>query len=255
MLVSYFFIALLASLVGLITGIGGGVIIKPVLDLIHFHSIGDINFFSSAAVISMSCLSIVKKRNQLKSIQLGYVALICVGSIIGGYLGSSILSMLMAQIDSKWILKIQSAILIILLSVTFYISNNDIKYNIKSNPVLIFAFGIVLGSTSSFLGIGGGPFNILVFKNILGFSFRESALYSIIIILFSQGTNMVNLLSSFGLHAFDLQFAVNIVLSSLLGTIMGIYLEPKMDEGFLNRILSFVLIGLIILNGVNLFGL
>ena len=42
----FFLVSLLASVVGAICGIGGGVIIKPVLDLLHLESVSTISFLS-----------------------------------------------------------------------------------------------------------------------------------------------------------------------------------------------------------------
>ena len=43
-----------ASVVGAICGIGGGVIIKPVLDLLHMETVAAIQFLSGCTVLSMS---------------------------------------------------------------------------------------------------------------------------------------------------------------------------------------------------------
>ena len=51
----FFVVALGASVVGAICGIGGGVIIKPVLDLLHLETVPAISFFSGCTVLSMSC--------------------------------------------------------------------------------------------------------------------------------------------------------------------------------------------------------
>ena len=42
----FFLVALGASAVGAVCGIGGGVIIKPVLDLLHLETVSAISFLS-----------------------------------------------------------------------------------------------------------------------------------------------------------------------------------------------------------------
>ena len=49
-----------ASIIGAICGIGGGVIIKPVLDAFGVLSVGTISFLSSCTVLAMSCYSVLK---------------------------------------------------------------------------------------------------------------------------------------------------------------------------------------------------
>lgn len=50
---AYFIISLLASVVGAICGIGGGVIIKPTLDLFHLDSVATVSFLSGCTVLVM----------------------------------------------------------------------------------------------------------------------------------------------------------------------------------------------------------
>ena len=56
----FFLVALTASIAGAICGIGGGVIIKPVLDLLHLETVAAISFLSGCTVLSMSCYSVGK---------------------------------------------------------------------------------------------------------------------------------------------------------------------------------------------------
>ena len=53
-------IAFGASIVGAICGIGGGVIIKPLLDAFGIAGVAEISFLSGCTVLSMSCYSVVK---------------------------------------------------------------------------------------------------------------------------------------------------------------------------------------------------
>ncbi len=51
-------VCFLSSVVGAVCGIGGGVIIKPVLDLLHLETVAAISFLSGCTVLSMSCYSV-----------------------------------------------------------------------------------------------------------------------------------------------------------------------------------------------------
>ncbi len=55
----YFVVIVLANTVGAISGMGGGVLIKPILDLIGVHSVAGISFYSTVAVFTMSIVSTV----------------------------------------------------------------------------------------------------------------------------------------------------------------------------------------------------
>lgn len=50
----YLLVSFLASVVGAVCGIGGGVIIKPVLDLFGLAGVSTISFLSGCTVLSMS---------------------------------------------------------------------------------------------------------------------------------------------------------------------------------------------------------
>ena len=57
-----FLVCFLASTIGAICGIGGGVIIKPVLDAFGIMSVSKISFLSSCTVLSMTTYSVVKSK-------------------------------------------------------------------------------------------------------------------------------------------------------------------------------------------------
>ena len=54
-----FLVCFLASVVGAICGIGGGVIIKPVLDAFGIMDVATISFLSGCTVLSMRLYSLV----------------------------------------------------------------------------------------------------------------------------------------------------------------------------------------------------
>ena len=66
-IILYVIIILLATIFGAVAGLGGGVIIKPLFDMIAFHDASTIGFYSSIAVFTMSIVSIYKQlRNGFK---------------------------------------------------------------------------------------------------------------------------------------------------------------------------------------------
>lgn len=57
-ILALFLVSFLASTAGAICGIGGGVIIKPTLDLFQMASVSTISFLSGCTVLSMSLYSV-----------------------------------------------------------------------------------------------------------------------------------------------------------------------------------------------------
>ena len=60
--VLFWMISFGASIVGAICGIGGGVIIKPVLDAFGVLSVSTISFLSGCTVLAMTCYSVIRGR-------------------------------------------------------------------------------------------------------------------------------------------------------------------------------------------------
>ncbi|GAA4063640.1 hypothetical protein [Amphibacillus indicireducens] len=58
----YFIISLLASIIGAIAGIGGGVFIKPILDFLGDYPLATIGILSSTTVLTMSVVSLWTRR-------------------------------------------------------------------------------------------------------------------------------------------------------------------------------------------------
>ncbi len=84
----FFLIAFLACLAGSICGMGGGVIIKPVLDACAVGSVSQINFLSGCTVLCMSSWSVGKalvKRESLIDLKLS--TWLALGAAAGGVLG------------------------------------------------------------------------------------------------------------------------------------------------------------------------
>ena len=57
-----FLICLIATTAGGISGVGGGVIIKPVLDAFGVLSVSTISFLSGCTVLAMTCYSVIRGR-------------------------------------------------------------------------------------------------------------------------------------------------------------------------------------------------
>lgn len=83
---SFFVISLAASIVGAICGIGGGVIIKPLLDAFGILDVKTISFLSGCTVLSMSVYSFViskVKRESLVDMKIGTP--LALGAAAGGF--------------------------------------------------------------------------------------------------------------------------------------------------------------------------
>ena len=94
MYILFFLISFFASIIGAICGIGGGIIIKPVMDAFGVLDVSVINFLSGCTVLSMTtysvCKSFVAKDS---SVNMKTGTPLAIGAAIGGLIGKELFSM------------------------------------------------------------------------------------------------------------------------------------------------------------------
>ena len=101
MIVVFFAVSLLASIVGSICGIGGGVIIKPVLDAMNVMSVSCISFLSGCTVLTMSVVSVYKNMRAGKKLNLRIATLLAVGAAVGGVAGKMMFEAVKASVGNE----------------------------------------------------------------------------------------------------------------------------------------------------------
>lgn len=221
----FFIIAFLSSIVGAICGIGGGVIIKPVLDLLHVGSVASISFLSSCTVLSMSLYSVgTSLAGKKRLIDLRTVTPLAIGAVFGGIIGKYGFQFLSQTVsDSRMIGAIQSACLAIITFATFLymINKNKIRTLQITTPALSAMIGAFLGILSSFLGIGGGPINLIVLFFFFSMDTKVAAACSLYIILFSQIASLLLSLFTGNIPSFETKSLLLMILGGIGGGIVG----------------------------------
>ena len=97
----YFLIAIGATTVGSLTGMGGGVIIKPLMDVIHGFDVQTIGVLSCITVFAMSLVSIGKQLLAKTEIPFQTAVPLAVGSVAGGMAGESLLRAIVARLQAN----------------------------------------------------------------------------------------------------------------------------------------------------------
>ena len=97
----YFLVIVLANIIGAISGMDGGVIIKPVLDAINVHSLVEITFYSSVAVFTKSIVSTWQQFKNPIDIYIKLTLVISIGSLLGGILGQFAFSQLLVFLKNE----------------------------------------------------------------------------------------------------------------------------------------------------------
>jgi len=186
----YLLVSFLASVAGAICGIGGGVIIKPVLDVCGLASVSTISFLSGLTVLSMSLYSVARNMASGGSrIDTKTGTPLAVGAAAGGVIGKQLFSVIRGLFaDPNTVGAVQAACLaVITLGTLLYtIFKGRIQPRRVEGTGICLCIGLVLGIMSSFLGIGGGPINLVVLYYFFSMDTKTAAANSLYIIFFSQ---------------------------------------------------------------------
>jgi uncharacterized membrane protein YfcA len=253
MTIIYFLIALIATTVGSMVGIGGGVIIKPLLDFLGHYNVATIGVLSSFTVFAMSIVSIIKQIRYKVKIELKKAVLLGVGSIIGGVLGDSAMCSILRATNGESVALFQNIILALLIIFVYIYMNNRDKYRSYKVENLFFCMtiGLFLGFLGSFLSIGGGPINVCILILFFSMDTKEAAVNSIITILFSQGAKLAKIITTTGLYSYNLSILPYMIVGGVIGGICGAKLNKRLSSNMILRVFNVLLLFLILLNIYN----
>lgn len=248
-----FVICFAASTIGGICGIGGGVVIKPLLDAIGIMPVATVSFLSGLTVLAMTCINVLKNRkggelDAARSLPLGIGA--AVGGVVGKQLFSSLKDALRAD---RTVGAVQAIVLgVMVLGTLLYVLCRDrIRTKNVGGYVVPSAIGLALGVCSSFLGIGGGPMNLAVLYYFFSMDTKKAAVNSILIILLSQAASLVMSLATGTVPDFDRGYLAAMVLAGALGGLLSARLHKKLSAGVTN----WLFIGLLaVILGICMFG-
>lgn len=254
----YLIVSLSASVVGAICGIGGGVIMKPVLDLAGAAGVSTISFLSCCTVLSMSCYSVGKSMLARDSkVELKTGTPLAIGAAVGGVLGSQAFKMVKDAFENPDMAgAIQAGCLavITLLTILYALLNQRIRLHRVENTAVCVVIGLLLGIISSFLGIGGGPINLMVLSFFFSMDTKVAAQNSLYIILFSQIANLLTTLITGSVPEFEWLALALMVAGGIGGGIVGRSLYKKMDLKAVNILyicLMLVIVSISIYNCIK----
>lgn len=248
-------IALAATLIGAITGIGGGIVIKTLYDVIGIHSVLEIGFYTTVVVFTMSIISIFKQYRNGFKYDPNVIIFISLGSMLGGYLGNWLLTFLVGDLPGEKVQLGQSVILLLTLLYLLYYSRNkgDNKFNFERTWLNMLLLGLFLGSIAIFLGIGGGPLNVSLLVIFFGYSMKQASVYSIASVFFSQITKIASILITQQFVQFDLSLVPWLILVGIFGGLYGTKINQRISNEAIIRIYDVFMVGMSALTVFNIF--
>ncbi len=225
-----------AGLLGSIIGLGGGIIIVPVLTFFGFSPAlaASNSIFAVFSNAIASSISYAKQRRIEYSIGLKLGLLSIPGTIVGAYVSSEI---------TPSIFKILFALILISASVYIF-SKRKIEpknYNL-SKQIMILAVGasFFAGIISGLFGVGGGIIFVPLMVVVMGLSMKNAAPTSQFILLFASGSALVT-------HTLlghpDFYQALLLAIGAFVGGLVGARLSLEIKENSLKILISIVMIG------------
>lgn len=113
--VLYVIATFIATVIGALAGIGGGIVLKAMTDLFSPDSVQVISFYTTVVVFTMCLVSIAKQVKSGFKYDLPMLLEISVGSLVGGYIGNSLLTVLLRYFPENKVQLTQSIILFLTL--------------------------------------------------------------------------------------------------------------------------------------------
>jgi uncharacterized membrane protein YfcA len=254
-ILGFLFIACFASTIGAISGIGGGIIIKPVLDALSGQGLAEINFLSGSTVLAMSLVSLFCSRSSGIKLEPKRGTALAGGAVLGGTAGKLIFGITFRFFTRATLLGIfQSFILIFLaLTVSRYIKKKKTirPRNIHTIPICVLV-GVFLGMVSAFLGIGGGPINIMVISYSFSMNAKTAALHSLYTIFFSQGASFLLAFADGSIPPVNPALVIAMTTGGIGGGLIGSRIVKTISDEAVEKLFGIVLWLVILLSAYNI---
>lgn len=254
-MVLFFMISFLASVIGAICGIGGGVIIKPTLDLFQLASVSTISFLSGCTVLAMSCYSVGKGLLAHDAgIDLKTGTPLAIGASAGGVLGKQLFTYVMGAVSKPDVVGAIQACCLAAITVgtlIYTLKKKTIKTRHMCGTAPCLGIGAALGLMSSFLGIGGGPINLVVLAYFFSMTTKIAAANSLYIILFSQITSLLSTLITRSVPEFEWAVLVLMMFGGVCGGIVGRMANKKLDNQAVDKLFIGIMVVIIAISLYN----
>ena len=224
-----------AGVLGSMIGLGGGIIVVPVLTFFGFSPTlsASSSLFAAFSNAVASTISYSKQKRIEFSLGLKLGLLTIPGTILGAYVSSNI---------APEIFKILFGFVLISSAIYIFFRKKieDKKVNF-SKQMLIFSIGasFFAGIISAFFGIGGGIIFVPLMVAGMGMAMKKAAPTSQLILLFASFSGIV--VHTILGHS-DFLFAGLLALGSFMGGLVGARLSVDIKERFLQIIVSVVII-------------
>ncbi len=145
-------------------------------------------------------------------------------------------------------------LLIVTLGTLLYtLKKSQIRTLTVTNYWICTAIGLILGILSSFLGIGGGPINLVVLFYFFSMDTKTAAENSLYIILFSQIASLLSSVVTNSIPAFSINILILMAIGGITGGIAGRMCNKKIDNRRVDQLFIGLMIIMILINIYNIY--
>ena len=181
---------------------------------------------------------------------------LAIGAAVGGVIGKNLFASVSAMFaDKDKVGAVQAACLLIVTAGTliYTIYKNKIHTIRITNRILCAVIGCCLGVMSSFLGIGGGPINLVVLFFFFSMTTKAAAENSLYIIFFSQLTNLLVAIGTRTVPEFPAAVLILMVLGGILGGICGRKINNRIQEKTVDKLFIGLMMVIMLINVYNIY--
>jgi len=218
-------LALVGASIGTMSGffgIGGGMILVPVLLAIGF----EIKDAIGISIIQMVFSSIFGSYLNYKkgSLIVGEGIFVGIGGFVGGYIGGIITPYMSDTILQGLFL----GLLLFALFRLFFSKNHEDDTQTKTlNKALLFAIGLLIGIFSITLGVGGSIILTPILVGLLHYPIKKAVSAGLFFVVFSSMAGLISRLSS---GSIDFHNGLIVAVASLAGVAAGIWLKDHVTS-------------------------
>ena len=257
-MITAFLVSLLSCIAGAICGMGGSVIIKPILDLTGLGTVSTINFLSSCTVLSMSLYSVGKSLlSHDRTVEKNAAIPLAVGAAGGGVLGKQLFQLSIRFFPSTQVVgAVQSVCLgtAVFGTLLYTLNKSKIKTRQIKEMAAALCIGFCLGVLSSFLGIGGGPINLVVLYFFFSMDTKTAATNNLYIISFSQAASLLITIISGNVPDFAWPVLLIMILGGIEGGIIGRAVNKRIPARAVDKLLLVLIVLIICISIYNTIG-
>ena len=225
-----------AGILGSMIGLGGGIIVVPVLTFFGFPPTlaASNSLFAAFSNAVSSSISYSRQKRIEYSLGLKLGLLSVPGTVLGAYVSSDV---------TPGIFKILFGLVLISSAVYIFLRKKiETKEKTTSKQIMVFAIGasFFAGIMSSFFGIGGGIIFVPLMVVGMGMAMKKAAPTSQFILLFASLSGVIS--HSILGHPDFLQAGL-LASGSFVGGLLGARLSLEIRERYLQILVSVIIIG------------